>query len=323
VNTYLGTLGGPYSSAININDAGTIIGVSNNSVPEGHGFLYSGGVMTDLGRIFPNAQNASGQVAGESVIGEQRAVLYSAGFTEDLGTFGGLEAAAYDINESGAAVGYADVSASVTHAFRRDPVCGDRIKDPTEDCDDGNSIDGDCCANDCSYPGPAMTCLAGVKTSLGIKNQLADSKDAIKWKWAGAAFGQADLGDPTNATVYTLCISDSTGGVDRLVATLRINPTPIWENHDPDGFRYAYDNDLVSGVYKVQLKTGDAAKAKIQISARGGAVPMPLPISESELFDQDTRVTAQLFNDTTATCWSSEFSIATKNKASGFKAKTP
>jgi hypothetical protein len=40
----------------------------------------------------------------------------------------------------------------------------------------------------------------------------------------------------------------------------------------------------------------------------------------TEFFDQDPRVTVQLVNDATTTCWSSEFTSST-NSATQYKAK--
>jgi hypothetical protein len=48
---------------------------------------------------------------------------------------------------------------------------------------------------------------------------------------------------------------------------------------------------------------------------------MPPPASATEFFDQDTRVTVQLHNNQTSTCWNSEFTTATKNDGTQYKAK--
>jgi cysteine-rich repeat protein len=42
----------------------------------------------------------------------------------------------------------ASAGAQLFHA-RRIPTCGDGQRDPGEDCDDGNTIDGDCCTAHC------------------------------------------------------------------------------------------------------------------------------------------------------------------------------
>ena len=70
--TSLGTLFGTgYSAAFGINDSGEITGYSYNpSIGDMSAFLYSGGVMADLGGLpgypFSSGQciNATGEVAG-------------------------------------------------------------------------------------------------------------------------------------------------------------------------------------------------------------------------------------------------------------------
>ena len=73
--TDLGTLGGSYSNAFGINDAGQVVGAANTpNIGPQHAFLYSTGVMIDLNSLLPassgwvldsaNAINNSGQIVG-------------------------------------------------------------------------------------------------------------------------------------------------------------------------------------------------------------------------------------------------------------------
>jgi probable HAF family extracellular repeat protein len=128
--TDLGPLGGNSSLAHGINDHGQVVGyafLTNNS--SYHAFLYSNGIMQDLGTL--DVENASavseafainnlGQVVGCSMIntGKYHAFLYSNGQMIDLGTFGGSESFALGINDLGEVVGWAYIAGdSERHAF--------------------------------------------------------------------------------------------------------------------------------------------------------------------------------------------------------------
>jgi len=89
----LGTLGGTYSGALDINDAGQVLGYS--AMPgnqETHAFIWENGQMTDLGTlpggedVHPNAISNSGKVVGyvEMTAGGNRAFLYEDGVMKDL-----------------------------------------------------------------------------------------------------------------------------------------------------------------------------------------------------------------------------------------------
>lgn len=100
-----------YSSAIDINDSGQIVGDSSKSSASGSFITGPNGVgMTDLGTSsFDNLSiNNSGQVAGTFYSGGSPHAFITGsngvGIT-DLGTFGGSQSAATGINDSGQVVG--------------------------------------------------------------------------------------------------------------------------------------------------------------------------------------------------------------------------
>ena len=128
----LGTLGGSMSFAQAINNYGQIVGGSSLpgdpvdalGNPIVHAFLYSNGLLTDLGTLggdssYANAINDAGQVAGVSFLpgnpmtyGDftRHGFLYSGGAKTDLGTLGGpFGSAALGINNAGQVVGDADL----------------------------------------------------------------------------------------------------------------------------------------------------------------------------------------------------------------------
>ena len=122
----LGTLGGRESYAYGINASGQVVGYS--SLPDGsiHAFLWTNGVMKDLGTLGGNSYaygiNDVGQIVGEYVTSgtdpRQRAFVWSKGVMTDIGTLGGLDSIANAINASGQVVGFsAGTDNNQSHAF--------------------------------------------------------------------------------------------------------------------------------------------------------------------------------------------------------------
>ncbi len=110
----LGTLGGPDSDALIINERGQITGMSITSAGAVDPFLWEKGKMIDLGTLggtfgYPNMINARGQVVGESnLAGDQtwHPYLWENGVLKDLGTLGGDFGEARWINDSGDTAGW-------------------------------------------------------------------------------------------------------------------------------------------------------------------------------------------------------------------------
>jgi probable HAF family extracellular repeat protein len=118
------TLGGTGGVGVGINNLGEVVGQSRTTLGHDHAFLYSHGVMTDLGTLGGDTScawniNESRQVAGWSETSPgsyTHAFLYSGGAMADLGTLGGNESRGYGINDLGEVVGQSDTS-GVNHAF--------------------------------------------------------------------------------------------------------------------------------------------------------------------------------------------------------------
>ncbi|MEG4442731.1 DUF3466 family protein [Microcoleus sp. AT9_B5] len=110
--TDLGYFGGISSIASDINDGGQIVGKFNSTKDKFNPFLWQNGEIIDLGTLGFNGGalgiNNQGQVVGYSglVFGITHAFQWENGKMIDLGTLPGFNGStAYDINDSGQAVG--------------------------------------------------------------------------------------------------------------------------------------------------------------------------------------------------------------------------
>jgi len=118
--TDIGLLGAFYgfnSFAGGINNSGQIVGMK--SYPGFSAFLYSGGIITDLGAlgaVWAHGINDSRQVVGQN--SSRHAYLYSGGSMTDIGDLGAGTSEAYGINDSGQVVGIiTSLDFQFIHAF--------------------------------------------------------------------------------------------------------------------------------------------------------------------------------------------------------------
>ncbi len=126
VTTMLGALGGAASYATAINESGQVAGSAETAAGQAHAFLYTAGVMQDLGLLAGGtwssayAVNDSGQVAGyaDTAPGVFRAFSWTAGGgMQALGTLGGTNSYAFALNGAGQMAGTSNTTSGYTHAF--------------------------------------------------------------------------------------------------------------------------------------------------------------------------------------------------------------
>jgi len=179
---------------------------------------------------------------------------------------------------------------------------------------------------------PATNCYSSGLSSVSIKFHSDNrDKDALTWKWMRGTVGltQDDFGDPlTGNTHYALCVYDQEGGTAALKRGATITAggacglRACWKDAATIGWSYKNQVGNSDGITKLALVGG--AAPSIQLKAKGASLALPLPVSDSEFFAQDTAVLVQLYSSA-GTCWSSSFdsSSTRSNSMSGFKAKTP
>jgi cysteine-rich repeat protein len=214
----------------------------------------------------------------------------------------------------------------VRDVFGRAPVCGDGILDRGEQCDDGNTSNGDSCSSVClmtCLPAPAVGCRDVAfpeKGRLVIKNKPEDPKDKLIWKWLkGDVSPKADFGNPLVGDSYILCLYDGAG-----LKTSHVAPAgglcepakPCWKE-STKGFQYKDKFLTPDGIQILKLSEGLApGVAKILVKGKGDDLDLP------DLSMLTSPVTVQLSNND-GTCWETVFSAPfQKQDAESFKDKS-
>ena len=227
-------------------------------------------------------------------------------------------------------------------AFAPLGACGDGLTNIDEECDDGNTADGDCCSSACEFEPAGTACPAGGsvctintcdgagvcvntlptgcdspgKSILLLQNKSDDKKDRILFKWLkGPQLAPVQFGDPLHSADYALCLY--TGPQRTPLAHMTVpHDTSKWSPLADRGFRYKDGVGGAAGITKVLLKAGEAGKSAAQVKGKGMNLPDPtftnLPLP----------VTAQLVNNQNNTCLEATYQAADvkKNDGGRFKA---
>jgi probable HAF family extracellular repeat protein len=122
VPTDLGTLGGAYTVAVDVNSSGVVVGYGETAGGEVHGFRWTKAKgIVDIGPGQPAAINTAGYVAGTQVSGGFAVVLWPpTGPGAVLPNPSGYRAVAFDINDNNEIVGYLQSLSSdqLFHGFK-------------------------------------------------------------------------------------------------------------------------------------------------------------------------------------------------------------
>lgn len=156
-------------------------------------------------------------------------------------------------------------------------------------------------AGDFCPPAPGI-CRAPImphKSLLRIDDRTPDAKDRLAWRFAkGAATTRAELGDPTTADDYALCVYDAHGLRASMVVPAggTCGGGPCWKATST-GFVYKRKDGAPRGITKLVLRAGEAGKTQMQVAGKGDFVPVPaLPSLGPPL-------QVQLRNVTSGLCW--------------------
>ena len=185
-------------------------------------------------------------------------------------------------------------------------VCGNGIVSGGEECDDGNHTSGDGCSAACTRDcpaAPAASCRTAAVSGITIKDPTVGSH-LIDWKWTqGASTAVADFGKPRTTGGYVACLYSADG----LKMTSRI-PRGIAWRVTASGWLYKNLAGTPDGVTKILLQAGSAGRAKVQVQMKGPNVAVPA------LGSLAGPLTMQLRGGNA--CWTSDF-------AAPFKAQAP
>jgi hypothetical protein len=240
----------------------------------------------------------------------------------------------------------ADVCDAAEQCDGTNPTCPADVSQPdgTPCTDDGLFCSGaeTCQAGACSSAGDpcnvgicdegANQCLAGCtaaplsgcrlagKTILSVKDDVANSKDKLIWKWIkGASTDKTEFADPTATTDYALCIY--AGSAETLVMEANIPPSSTKWDEKTKGYKYKDPARLEDGVQKIILKAnGSNSKALL----KGAGVNLPdNPTASNPALEFDLPVKAQLVNLDTEVCFEGNYDTGDikKNESGKFKGK--
>lgn len=171
---------------------------------------------------------------------------------------------------------------------------------------------------------PCLTCEYGVgcvaqprscvpsmtpgKSQLKLSRGDSPTRDRISWSFKhGVETSFAQLGDPTTATGWALCLYDRSAPAPTLLFRAVSPAGPAWRATGGRGYRFAASTPNADGVKSVKLRAAAGRDSQAAFAGKGtslsgrplGFPPLPLP----------TALTVQLQGDD-ATCMSMDIGAA-------------
>jgi hypothetical protein len=147
------------------------------------------------------------------------------------------------------------------------------------------------------------------KGSFSLKKKSGDpTKSRLVWKWSKGDTSLAELGDPTVATDYRLCVYDSNDSIlmDLLApAAGTCDGKPCWKKAGTKGFNYRHKNGQANGITGINLRSNTTpGKAKMLVKGKGSYLSVPsLPLVQAP-----NPVRVLLVNSSTSACWIASYS---------------
>jgi cysteine-rich repeat protein len=228
-------------------------------------------------------------------------------------------------------------------------VCGNGVLEGDEECDDGNTVPGDCCDATCHFEPtgsachdaddlcstgvcddsgdcdsddvPSTTCrepVAAGDASLTMHNSANGAKDLLLWTYRrGPATAVVEFGAPAANTTYALCVYDADG----LEASITVpsgatcNGHSCWSERGGSP-RYRNPTRDPDGAALVILQPGRRdGGTKIVFKASGSNLDLP------DLGSLASPVTVQLRRDGSLVCWGAQYSFppARRNDGARFR----
>ncbi len=167
--------------------------------------------------------------------------------------------------------------------------CGNGTVEADEECDDGNTADGDCCSATCSAEPPAPACRAGWGKASLVVSETRTGKEKIKAMLKrGPALPASEYGDAVaGTTAVSVCVHDD---ADRLAVLFTVarpgdscGAKKCWKSLGGKGFLYKDKLASSAGVGQLKLVAGGPGKSQILLKAANnesrGQTAMPTGVA--------------------------------------------